>query len=225
MKVMAPLRLVVLLVVFTLCVFCVAGFAARQQTADMDAFQIPFGRSIQVDGHPAAGEWDDAASLIVGVAPGWDVPVRVKHDGSNLLVAFSNLASPDGKSFRFPEVLIDIDGSGSAAWAADDWWFHASFRDCQSKGRPNDYSTCQKDAANWEANNYESTQRAPEVIELRIPFSTLGIEPRPNVRIGIAFDVTDTRSVWNFWPVKAEMNSPGTWRRARFGPAQKTGGV
>lgn len=171
---------------------------------------IPRGRTPKVDGKAGEGEWDDAHSLSLGVAEGYAVTVRVKHDGESLWVAFEGLR---GEPLRVPEVLLDVGNDKLKAWGEDDWWVHASASDCANRGRFNDYSTCTKSAEGWEANNFLPGQEAPpQLMELRIPFALVGLKVATPV--GLAFDVTDTRERWNLWPRWAELEVPATWAEA-----------
>jgi hypothetical protein len=181
--------------------------------------RIPAGRAPLIDGVPSPGEWEDAGTASIQVRPRWIVTVRYKSADSNLYVAFFNLASPDSKEFRFPEVLLDVKNEKSELWTDNQWWFHGSFTDCQSRGKFNDYSSCLKVAKNWESSNYVTTDQAPSVIEMKIPYATIGFAPAQEEIIGVAFDVTDTRKEWKFWPADAEMTKPSTWGTASPMPA------
>jgi len=58
--------------------------------------------------------------------------------------------------------------------------------------------------------------RAPGVVEIRISFDKIGLDPAGAAEIGIAFNVTDTREVWAFWPPTATLEDPGSWATARM---------
>ena len=174
--------------------------AMRAQT-----LTIPKGRSIVVNGTADSLEWSDAVETRIVVEADWNVRVRLKHDGENLLVAFFDLRS--GVT-RVPEVLIDAKFDKGNNWKSDDWWFHASAQDCASSGRFNDYTTCVPEAREWSANNVRG-MTFPQVIEIRIPMRYAGIAP--GGRIGLALNVTDTNAIWNFWPAGAQLAAPGSW--------------
>ena len=176
---------------------------------------IARGRAVTVDGRIGADEWADAASLAIETAPGWSVEARFKHDGTALLFAFTNLEQRG--AFRYPEVVLDVANDGGPMMGADDFWFHASFRDCWSTGKVNDYKSCVPEAPGWSANNYTSQDAAPPVIELAIPLATLALTSEPH-ELGIAFDVTDTMATWSFWPARAQLAIPATWGHARVVP-------
>ncbi|HEY5933209.1 MAG TPA: hypothetical protein VIU61_01165 [Kofleriaceae bacterium] len=180
------------------------------------AIRITRGTPVTIDGKGGA-EWADAQSLAIETAPGWRVDVRYKHDGTSLLFAFGNLASAKRDAFRYPEVVLDIKHDGGPMMAGDDFWFHASFRDCWSAAGVNDYKSCVPEAGGWSANNYVSQDAAPELVEIAIPFAKLGL-PTTQTEIGIAFDVTDTMETWSFWPSRAQLAIPATWGHATIVP-------
>lgn len=181
-------------------------------TIDVAAIDIPSGRSpVVVDGVISPGEWDDAAVVEIAVEPGWNVPVRVKRDDRALYVAFANVKP--GEAERYPEVLLAVRGARDGAWTASDWWFHASYQDCEGQGVFNNYQ-CSPTKPGWEANNFPL--EPPGVVEIRISFDKIGLDPARAGEIGIAFNVTDTHEVWSFWPQGATLEDPGSWATARF---------
>jgi hypothetical protein len=52
---------------------------------------------------------------------------------------------------------------------------------------------------------------APGTVEVRIEYEKLGLVPGEAGDIGVAFDVTDTRTKWKFWPSSASTSNPSTW--------------
>lgn len=169
---------------------------------------LPRGKTVNVDGNSDPGEWDDATEVPIQVHTDWVVRVRIKHDGENLLFGFFGLRND---SVRVPEVLIDPQRDGGNVWKPDDWWFHASARDCWSTGKYNDYSTCVAEASDWSATNVRG-MIFPQVMELRIPMRLVAVAPGQT--IGLALNVTDTRAIWNFWPDTARLATPGSWAPA-----------
>jgi CubicO group peptidase (beta-lactamase class C family) len=170
--------------------------------------QIPRGRPINVDGVTDSNEWSDAGEVMIKADGEWLIPVRVKHDGENMLFAFLGLRSG---ITRVPEIVIDTKHDKTTKWNEDDWWFHASGRDCAASGRFNDYTTCVLDAREWSATNVRG-MTFPVVMEVLIPMKLLGVAPGHT--IGIAFNVTDTRMVWRFWPAGAQLAQPASWAEA-----------
>jgi len=193
-----------------------AGRGPAAPTAGPEKLEIRRGTPITIDGRAAQGEWDDAATLTVEVAPGWTSTVRYKHDGSNLLVAFANLGSGRG-TFVYPELVLDARNDGGLVWGADDWWFHASWADCWAHGSYNDYDSCRSEAKPpFEANNYVDRAQAPEWIELQIPMATVLLTPSSAFRL--AFVLTDTRREYSLWPARAQLGIPASWADARAVP-------
>jgi hypothetical protein len=175
---------------------------------------IPHGVAPTMDGALGAGEWSDAASARIQVEDGWEIGIRYKRDASNLYVAFSNLKPAEDKEL-YPEILVDVRGDASPEWSDDDWWIHISYNDCESKGRPNVWQ-CAKDKPGWLANNFPLS--VPGVVEAQISWQTLGLDPSINKSLGLAFDITDTRNVYYFWPAGAALDSPRTWASVRLEP-------
>jgi hypothetical protein len=173
---------------------------------------IEHGRTPSIDGVFSSGEWRDANSIKISVEPGWTVQVFFKHDNSNLLIAFSNLVTNGRK--LYPELLLDMANAKTASWEPGDWWLHASYNDCEGNGVFSVYTfgdngSCQKDHADWTANNFPLSPEG--VIEIKIPYAKIGLVPSNGKAVGIAFDVTDATSKWYFWPADAEQNKPSTW--------------
>jgi CubicO group peptidase (beta-lactamase class C family) len=173
--------------------------------------RIPRGNAVIIDGVAGAGEWDSAHRLEIAVTPGHRIAVQVQHDGDALLVSFNGFRNTDS-SLRVPEVLIDPRGDGGTSWGTDDWWFHASARDCASQGRFNDYTTCVGEGPTWSATNMRGAGVPPALMELRIPFALTGLAAGRCFRV--AFNVTNTRPQWEFWPATARMESPSSWAEA-----------
>jgi hypothetical protein len=169
---------------------------------------IGVGSSVTVDGVISPGEWGDADTVLIEVPSGSLVAVHFKHDGTSLLFAFTGFDQP---LRHVPEVLIDVGNGKEGVWGAGHWWFHASATDCWSSGRYNAYDTCVPEAPVWEASNARHSQ---ELFELRIPFSTVGLEPGEGEIIGIAFDVTGTQRFWYMWPRGAQLGIPSSWGEA-----------
>ena len=175
---------------------------------------IKHGSTPIIDGILSSDEWKDAESVRIGVEQGWTVEVFYKHDGSNLYIAFSNLIRKDRAIY--PEVLLDIANGKTSSWNSDDWWFHTSYNDCEGKGVYCVYTfgndgSCQKDHGDWAANNFPLNQG---IIEIKIPYSKIGLIPSQGKTVGIAFDVTNATTKWYLWPAAAQLESPSTWAEA-----------
>jgi hypothetical protein len=182
---------------------------------------IPTGGPVAVDGTVDAEEWEDADSVLLLSWSADPVKVFFKHDGSALLLAFSGF---DEARPLVPEVLIATEGHEDTVWGPGHWWFHASGRDCWANGRYNDWGTCVPVTPAWEASNPPRTERWPGPLawEMRIPFSTVGVDPASGRGFGIAFDLTDTERFWFLWPSGAQLGIPATWAEAvlEVGPSR-----
>jgi hypothetical protein len=183
------------------------------EESDSRRLDIRKGRTPKIDGIATPGEWEDAGSVRIFVRQGWQVTVRYKHDGSNLYFGFTDMADPDKVLIRVPEVVFDMKNDKTPSWNEDDWWFHASGRDCHSQGRFNDYKTCMPEATGWEANNQRGMV-TPEIFEIRISYTYIGLKPGRGTKIGLAINVTDTKTSWNFWPQGATLEKPMSWGEA-----------
>jgi len=114
---------------------------------------------------------------------------------------------------HFPEILIDPNYDRSDTIAPDDWWFHVSATDCDYQGEVLNYTNCNtvrptfRGVPNWP----QGPGPGPDTVEVLIHYSTLGIDTNSSDTFGIAFDVTNTFSRYDFWPAGANINNPSTW--------------
>ena len=175
---------------------------------------IPYGAPSVIDGIISTGEWSDADSVQIAISASQVVTVKLKHDSLNLYLSYcKNLES----AFRFPEVVMDINNDKSNTWMADDWWFHVSATDCEWNGAPSNFSNCLAVQPGWEAvPNMLSVPPYKDTIEIKIPFLKVGINLLMHDTIGLAFDVTNTSTIWNYWPSGSNINNPSTWANAVF---------
>jgi len=175
---------------------------------------IKQGGPVIVDGQVTGGEWSDADSIVIPLSATNDVTVKYKHDGINFNFAFLN--NLESFNIRFPEIMFDIDNDKSSVWLSDDWWFHVSATDCESNTAANDYSNCQIVQPDWiAANNFNSGPPVTDTVEIQIPFSKVNFNSTNTDTIGLVFDVTNTFSVWNYWPNQSVLGSqPSTWGTA-----------
>jgi len=195
------------------------GFPTESKAAPAPMLAIPAGAPARIDGSIKPGEWADADTLTIAVDPEWTVPVLVKHDGLTLYVAFSNLVRSSKE--RYPEILFDVAGDRTVEWRNDDWWLHASYRDCHARGRFDDYDSCGKVGSEWSANNFPLKAG---IVEFRVDLTALGVRPDSSSAgpaLGIAFDVMDGMKdgrVSACWPPNAQVMVPASWARARLSP-------
>jgi hypothetical protein len=160
------------------------------------------------------------AKVSITVSPGWIVQFQCSHDALELICRVAGLRN--GKAERFPEILVDSQNDRSERWQNGQWWLHASYNLCEGDGEFNVYNRdgvflCSKQKPGWKANTFPLKQDEP--IEIRILLKKLHLVP--GRRFGLAFDVTDTQSHWNFWPTTARLESPATWSQAELTPASQ----
>ena len=179
-----------------------------------DPTTIPAGPAPAVDGDVQEKEWEGAASVRFEVEGKATVRVLLKHDGESLFLAYSFEGNDEG-ALIFPEVLLDPEHDGGAAWSPGDWWFHVSGSDCEARGAFGVYSDCERERAEWDGvPNFEMSESPPPIdrIEMRIPLKKARIEPdRP---FGICLTVEHVPDRRGFWPEGARMESPSTWASA-----------
>ena len=210
-------------IVTSLLTFAILLISQAQPTPPL---QIRKGSAITLDGKLASGEWDDAQKLAISAGDGWSITARYKHDGTNLLFAFSPVqqgaAGDSNAPMRFPEVLIDTQNKKSAAWQPGQWWFHTSANDCEANGEFNLYRRdgkflCAKQKPGWDGNNWPFS--APDfAVEITISFEKVGLKPNAQRKVGLAFNLTDTRTLSGLWPASAKLESPATWGEAVIVP-------
>lgn len=197
-----------------------AALALRLPIAQPSSeLHVPRGSAISADGIEEQGEWTDAAATEIQVASDWIVRVRFKYDSENLYLAFEPVEH-NGKRL-FPEILIDPHDRQSVGWRKGQWWLHISNNLCEGNGEANVYERggvfqCARRKEGWTGNNPPTPET--QLIEVRVSFQKLVIQPKPGVRFGLAFDMTDAtgdqKQKWFFWPSTAKLDSPKTWGRA-----------
>jgi hypothetical protein len=192
------------------------------------ALPIPFGVTATIDGHISL-EWARAHSLKLSfvdvVRDSTTAEVLLMHDNRSLQIAY--LFRPLRDSIWYaPELFLDTDNDKAAAFQPDDWWFHASASDCAAAGSHDDYTTCTM-AADWQTGPSPSA-RGPDVrletLEVRIPFSKLGVTTGDEVGLAIRVWLSAQASAdWVqdtvFWPTGGSPDRPGTWLTAQLLPA------
>ena len=180
-------------------------------TSGLFDHSFPVGKTPVIDGILKSGEWADAASAFIDVENGWRVKVFYKRDGSNLYFAFTDLKKKGRE--RYPEIMIDAKGDRGESWGGDDWWLHISYNDCEGKGRYNIWN-CTPEKPGWKANNFPLAD--PGMVEAEVSYEKLGIIPGVSKVIGLAFNVTDTRSDYDFWPSSARLAAPSSWASVKL---------
>ena len=179
---------------------------ASEVSSESD-YSFPVGSTPVIDGVLNPNEWTDAAYGFIDVEKGWKVKVFYKRDRSSLYFAFSELKH-NGQE-RYPEIMIDAKGDRGE----DDWWIHISYNDCEAKGRYNVWN-CTPTKPGWKANNFPLSD--PGIVEAEVTYEKLGFAPRVPEKIGLAFNVTDTRNAYHFWPAKARLDNPSSWAMVKL---------
>jgi hypothetical protein len=180
----------------------ILGFSGAAQEVN-----IPFGTIPIIDGVISTDEWTDADWRLIDVQLNWEVKVCYKHSDSSLFFAFIGLKTTYGE--RYPDILLDIKNDKKNSWNPDDWWFHASYNDCEGHGNYNNWLSCIPDHPGWSANNFPLSE--PGIIEMEISYSKIGLSIPNNDTIGIAFEVSDTHTDYHYFPFYAEIGDPSSW--------------
>lgn len=193
-----------------------AAYDAAVAAPTASHIEIPAGVAPVVDGVVGDEEWRDAVRVTIRAGTGREVDVLLKHDGTHLHAAFTNLA-PDGAEL-YPELLVGAAADAGAAWQPTDHWFHASYQDCDGAGRFNDYSTCAPSRPGWTASNFPLRADVPDGaragVEMSISLERIGVSAGAGTVVRLAANVTDTRERWLFWPDAASLDAPGSWATA-----------
>lgn len=178
--------------------------------------EIPLGSAPEVDGAFDPSEWSDATTVEFTVNDGViDVRVHLVHDDEQLYVAFEYVVNPDAELI-IPEILIDPNNGKSQDWADDDWWFHVSAQNCDAQGEYDNYGRCGLARPAWlgRPNFAPGSASVPlDAIEIRIPFSMVGIAPGEPFGLSLTVNAwpSDTRG---YWPDGGSIESPATWGEA-----------
>jgi hypothetical protein len=162
----------------------------------------------------------DSVEVSITVTPSWVIRFDCNHDAQELVCRIYNLSNGDAK--RFPELLVDAQNKRSTRWKKGQWWLHSSYNLCEGNGEFNLYKRdgvfqCSKQKSGWKANTFPLKENEP--MEIHISLAKLRLVPGRD--FGLAFDVTDTQTRWNFWPEGAKLESPFTWSKARLIPASR----
>lgn len=208
---------VIPVILLTTCIVCACKNDNNNEIEETlpEELLIPLGKKITVDGVVNSTEWDDAQKIEINMSGHPAVEVLLKHDGTNVLIFF-NLHNPDANNVVFPEIVFDPNNDKSNTWMNDDWWFHVSATDCESKGNHGSYSNCELEQPDWEAvPNFEiGVPSNVSEIEVSIPFSKVGIVQSKN--FGFAIHITDLNTRWKLWPATANLSKPSLWSNAKL---------
>jgi hypothetical protein len=206
------------LFLLAVCLAIIAGSGSQSHgpARQTNLLRIPAGQPITIDGTISGSEWKDAATAEIFVSSDWTARVHLKHDAQYLYFAFEKLAV--GEQRLFPEILLDPQDRKSEMLERGQWWLHISNNLCEGNGEVNVYTKngvfqCAHEKSGWAAKNPPT--QGMQVVEVRVSFEKLGIEPRKGMPIGMALDLTnatgDEKQEWFFWPASAKLKSPKTW--------------
>lgn len=164
-----------------------------------------------LDGAVGPGEWDFAPTIAIGIAPGDTCRVAIMTDFNAVYFAF--MGQLESNNALFPEVLLDAQHDRSAAWNADDHWFHVSATDCHHQAAYGVYDDCLLLQPDWTGvPNITPGAPVTDTVEIAIPWSKLGLAtPAEGDSIGMCLLVTNTASSWRLWPNGAARLAPDTW--------------
>lgn len=208
-------RLVIFLSVIS-CIF------TTKLAAQADVY-IPPGTSVTLDGHWSAGEWDDAVRVSMPVPnSAKTMYVKLKHHQDTLLISF---AGPlESANTLVPELMIDPDYDHGTKWNPEDSWFHVSATDCHYFGIPQVFNQCQSDHPEWSAfPNMPYGSSPVDTIEIRIPYSFVGLTAGVPHTFGLALSITNTVNLFSFWPSGVVVGQPQTWGTAVLVPEYPVG--
>jgi hypothetical protein len=195
-------------------------FAGMNSITGQQFITFPNGSAPLIDGVMSLLEWSDAAHIEIKVNANETVKVFYKTHADTLY--FSFVGRLESGNFRFPEICLDTRNDKSFFWEGDDWWFHVSATDCDYNGAPAVYTDCALDQDDWLAMpNIVHGLPIVDSIEIAIPFSKVNLASKDT--FGIAFNVTNTFSTWNFWPEEAQLQQPATWATACFSQTTSSG--
>jgi hypothetical protein len=189
------------------------GFLATQQapTPDIAALVIPVAPPPQIDGVIGNDEWHGAAKQTITV-DNRQATVYIQHDQAALFIAFTDF-NQTGRPF-FTEILLDTHGEKGSQMDDNDWWFQAAATPCWGSGPNAVWQQCGT-PENWRVSHWTVDVA---VVEMAIPYETIGLVPDDNRPIGLAFALlsvtTDGQEIRLFWPNTAELNAPQTWGTA-----------
>lgn len=188
-------------------------FIAMDIVVSQQFITFPIGTPPGIDGVLKVMEWNDAASIDIRINANETVKVFYKASSDTMYFAF--IGRLESGNIRFPEICLDTRNDKTFFWDADDWWFHISATDCDHNGAPGVYTNCALVQDDWLAMpNIIQGLPVTDSIEIAIPFSKVNLSSKDT--FGIAFNVTNTFSTWNFWPGEATLNQPSTWATACF---------
>lgn len=162
------------------------------------------------DGVINVSEWAEGDTIRFESRPGDSIRVITLRSDTSLFFQFAGKL--ESANIRFPEITFDPENNRTPTWEVTDSWFHVSATDCESFGAPQNYDSCQTIRPNWTAApNFSPGGVKTDTVEIEIPLSTIGLVPGITDTFGISFNVTNTSTAFEYWPVGANQNNPSTW--------------
>lgn len=173
---------------------------------------VPYCAAPTIDGSIKAREWQDADTFNISINTTRATSVYMMHDTSHLYFAFVGNLQTGGN--YFPEVLIDPNNDTSTTFLADDWWFHVSGTDCESKGAYGIYNNCKRLQSDWTAvPNFINHGPVVDTVEIKISLQKLGLTISDTFRVGLLLNNFRTKKIY---PSGASHLNPLSWKEMYF---------
>ena len=182
-------------------------------TPEFSDILLQSGDAPQIDGVIADKEWADGAKRTIPLADQKSIDVWLKLGQNNLYVSFVGLNQ--GESQLFPELLLDGLNDKNNQMDDNDWWFQAAPITCWGSGQDAIWQQCGTPKG-WRVSPWTTDAN---VVEMAIPYETIGLLPGDTQPVGIAFALlsvtADGQEQRVFWPNTAKLNAPQTWGTAQ----------
>ena len=196
---------------FTLLILIVFAFFGYAQKAEVHISET--NQTISIDGVLEDNEWQDGLVLEMPKLYDRKCSVYVTYDTDYLYIAFKNLVDSKGNKTN-PEVLIST-AVTSDTWTQDTFWYHVSYSCCTARGLYYFWEQCDNNPPDWQANTYPFTEGHNNV-EIRIAWSALEITQLENLKLKMAFKLSDPLERHTYWPEVANIAMPDTWGTLTF---------
>lgn len=167
-----------------------------------------------IDGKLGVDEWQGAHSVSIQRSSNWKITIYTQYNDEYLFIAFKNLISPEGLRV-IPEILITTYLTTNNYWNQNNYWFHASYSNCSSNGVYYLWDDCATNHSDWQANIFPY-QNENNNVEFKISWSKLQIRPKADLKLGIAFKLSDALDKLSYWPESATISNPTTWGEMRL---------
>lgn len=166
-----------------------------------DTLDVRYGTTPTIDGTFSSGEWDDAYSFILTSYVGGNVATYVKHDATNLYIAF------DAVGWGVGWVIFDVAHNGGNAPQTDD---------CKLILESGTMKEEKGTGSGWTPTSVSGwTASGTAKLEYSISFAKLGITPGNPKTIGGMLAVGGEIPWENFYPpelfLPGYFDFPGSW--------------